>query len=96
MPVTDHFGVVSPAASERDFDNAQVNVDAIGVPITVATLLPFMTVTSTDDAATVVVVPITTTTVVALAYVQYGLITCSQNDPTLGKPVPVAVTVLDL
>lgn len=26
----------------------------------------------------------------------YGLMTCSQNEPTLGKPIPVAVTVLDL
>ena len=40
------------------------------VPATVATLAPFVNVTSTDDAVMLVPAPITTTTVVALAYVQ--------------------------
>jgi hypothetical protein len=37
------------------------------VPVTVATLAPFVNVTSTDDAATGVPAPITTTTVIAFA-----------------------------
>ena len=72
------------------------------VPLTVATLTPFVNVTSTDDAAMLVPAPITTTTVVALAYVQdvAGVPTLGVA-PTLAlqakpemKLVPVTVMVL--
>ena len=72
------------------------------VPLTVATLAPFVNVTSTDDAAMLVPAPITTTTVVALAYVQdVAGVPALGVAPTLAlqakpemKLVPVTVMVL--
>ena len=72
------------------------------VPLTVATLTPFVNVTSTDDAAMLVPAPITTTTVVALAYVQdVAGVPALGVAPTLAlqakpemKLVPVTVMVL--
>ena len=55
------------------------------VPATVATLAPFVNVTSTDDAAAGVSAPITTTTVVALAYVHVAEV------PVLGVAPTFAV-----
>ena len=56
------------------------------VPLTVATLAPFVNVTSTDDAVMLVPAPITTTTVVALAYVQDVA-----GVPALGVAPPLAL-----
>ena len=72
------------------------------VPLTVATLTPFVNVTSTDDAAMLVPAPITTTTVVALAHVQdVAGVPALGVAPTLAlqakpemKLVPVTVMVL--
>ena len=72
------------------------------VPLTVATLAPFVNVTSTDDAAMLVPAAITTTTVVALAYVQdVAGVPALGVAPTLAlqakpemKLVPVTVMVL--
>ena len=72
------------------------------VPLTVATLAPFVNVTSTDDAAMLVPAPITTTTVVALAHVQdVAGVPALGVAPTLAlqakpemKLVPVTVMVL--
>ena len=60
-------------------------VTVSGVPATVATLAPFVNVTSTDDAAAGVPAPITTTTVVALAYAHAAEV------PVLGVAPPFAV-----
>ena len=73
------------------------------VPATVATLAPFVNVTSTDDAAAGVPAPITTTTVVALAYSHdaAGVLVVGTSLPTLAvhakpeiKLAPVTVIVL--
>jgi hypothetical protein len=71
------------------------------VPTTVATLAPFVNVTSTDDAAAGVPAPITTTTVVALAYVHVAEVPELGVAPTFAvhanpamKLVPVTVMVL--
>ena len=94
MRVTDHFGVVSPAASERDFDDAQPNMDAIGIPIIVATLLPFVTNTSTDDAAAGLVAPVATPTVVALAYSHVAEVPVLGVAPTLAVHANPAMTLM--
>ena len=71
------------------------------VPATVATLAPFVNVTSTDDSAAGVPAPITTTTVVALAYVHVAEVPELGVAPTFAvhanpamKLVPVTVMVL--
>ena len=69
-------------------------------PATVATMLPFVNVTSTDDAAAGVFAPITMVTEVALTYVHAASVPKLGVAPTfavhaeLMKSVPVTVMVL--
>ena len=70
------------------------------VPATVATLAPFVNVTSTDDAAAAVPAPITTVAEVALTYVHVAAVPELGVAPTfavhaaLTKLAPVTVMVL--
>jgi hypothetical protein len=54
-----------------------------GVPVTVATLLPFVNVNSTDDAPVAVAPPITTVTVLALAKLHVAAVPDAGAEPTL-------------
>ena len=72
---------------ERETETAEASPAKIMrvVPATVATLAPFVNVTSTDDAAAGVPDPTTTTTVIALAYVHVAEV------PVLGVAPTFAV-----
>ena len=95
--------MVLPAYADKGAIEAAVGsaLTVSVVPATVATLAPFVNVTSTDDAAAAVPAPITTAAEVALTYVHVAAVPELGVAPTLAlqaKPemkfVPVTVMVL--